>query len=74
MVQNERNDFSKFEENELKSSEQRTVFGGVIPPKGNGTPITRTGTKPPKVPLSTTNNGDPRPTDPVEDIGMFPAP
>lgn len=70
MVKTERSNYSKFEENRLDSSEQKSVHGGTIPPKGNGTPITRTGTKPPKTPLSTQNNGDPKPTDPL-DVGMF---
>jgi len=71
MVKKERSNFSKFEENRLDSSEQRSVQGGQIPPKGNGTPITRTGTKPSKTPLSTQNNGDPKPIDDGSGIGLI---
>lgn len=72
MVKKEKSKFSKFEGNVLNSSEQKTVFGGAVDGKTNGTPITRTGTKPPKTPVSTQTNGDPRPPGPVDGLILPP--
>ncbi|NVK66983.1 MAG: hypothetical protein HWE22_20490 [Flavobacteriales bacterium] len=71
MVNQKNNAFAQFEESKMNSKEQHSILGGMeTAEKGNGTPITQTSTKPSKTPLSTTTNGDPKPTDPF-DIGLI---
>ncbi|MFK7783937.1 MAG: hypothetical protein AB8B56_02415 [Crocinitomicaceae bacterium] len=77
MVKKEESMIAKFEGRALSSMEQHQIKGGTLLDLTgkNGTPITSsTKTKPSKVPVSTSTNGDPRPTDPLTDPGLFTQP